>query len=308
MPRPTYVTPLDVYRRFDPQVTQSQLTNNEQIGSPDDEERLRAAIEEFAAEFERRARPFREVRVGAGRNYVYKSATGKGFPIHVYLDQLDVVPFDASAGDTIERRTGIDTWTDITNEEGSSWVADYRKGKLTLFEIPGRGHLPVLRRFRDRFIRLSYRHGAPGGSARKGGQTTLGEALSADATPSDLSVADVSRLPPSGGTMLIDGTEYVRIDGVDEDADTVSVGTRGLRGTDGSTGRASGDALHYCPMDVRQAIADRTARELVLYEDWTDQLVDASGNATPPAERKLQEWQETFDRTVARYSDNYGYR
>jgi len=306
MPRPTYVTPLDVYRRFDPQVTQSQLDSNDQIGSPDDEERILAAIEEFSAEFERRARPFCEVRTGAGGNYVYKSAKGKGFPIHVYLDQMDIVPFDASAGDRIERRTGRDSWTDITNEEGSSWVADYRKGKLTLFEIPGRGHLPVLRRFRDRFIRLSYRHGAPGGSARKGGQTTLGEALSADATPSDLSVADASRLPPSGGTMLIDGTEYVRIDSVGADADTVSVDARGLRGTEGSTERASGQTVHYCPMDVRQAIAARTARELVLYDDWTAQLIDTANGPQPAP--KLDEWQQTFDRTVARYSDNYGYK
>jgi len=304
MPRPTYCTPLDVYRRFDPSVEQSDLDSNDQLNTDGDEERILAAIEEYQADFERQARVFREVSVGRGGRYIYKSAKGRGFPIHVYLDHMDVIPFDAGAGDVIERRTGRDSWVDITSEEGSSWTAEYKKGKLTLFELPGWGNLPVLRRHGDRFIRLSYRHGAPGGDQRSGGQTTLNATLSKNGTPGSLDVSNAARLPPNGGTLLVDGSEYVRVDSVDISNDTISIASRGLRGTSDDE-RASGETIHYCPMDVRKAIAAKTARELVLFEDYADQLIE-TGEGQPPT-TKLDNWQQTYERAVGRYSDNYGY-
>jgi hypothetical protein len=306
MPRLWYATPLDMLRRFDPQLSQTALDNSGWIGFNDEETAI-ARLEGVQQDFERDARPFREVTTGHGSgSYRYKSAKGRGFPIHVYLDHFDVVPFDASAGDRIERRTGRDSWIDITNEEGSSWVADYRTGTITLYELPGRGHLPMLRRYRDRFIRLSYRHGAPGGRHDAGGQTTLAASLSGSQTGT-YDVADAGRLPPGGGTMLLGGTEYVSVDSVDTAADTVTIGRRGLRGTDESNGWESGDVLHYCPMNVREAVAAMAAREAVLFDDWTDQLVDTGGGAPQP-QAKLDDWEREYDHAVARYSDNGGYR
>lgn len=304
MSRPTYCTALDVLRRFDPQIDQTALDGKEFIGN-NDEEQVIARIEGVESKFEREARPLREVRVGAGPgSYVYKSAKGRGFPVHVYLDHMQIVPIDPAAGDVIERRTGRDNWVDITNQEGSAWVADYRKGKLTVFELPGRGHLPVLRNYRDRYIRISYRHGALGGDPRAGGQATLGENLTQGQTGT-VSVTDAGRLPGTGGTMLIDGAEYVEIAAVDLENNTVDIAARGLRGT-ADAARSSGDILHYCPMDVREAIASLTAREAVLYDDWTDQLIDTASGPKPAP--KLDEWKQEFDDAVANYTDNYGYK
>lgn len=306
MPRLYYATPLDVLRRFDPQLSQAALNNGEHIGN-NDEEQVISRIEGVQHTFEREGRPFREVRVGGGPGtYVYKGLPGRDFPYHIHLDHFDIVPFDPAAGDVIERRSGRDSWIDITNDEGSDWVADYRLGKLTLYALPGRGHLPMLRQYRDRFIRLSYRHGAPGGDTQSGGQTTLGESLSGDQTGS-VSVADASRLPMGGGTMLVNGTEYVYVSAVDIDADTVTIDDRGLRGSDSSTSHSSGDVLHYCPLSVREAVAAKAAREAVLYDDWTDQLVETGGGAPAP-QAKLEAWESEYQNAVARYSDNIGYR
>lgn len=304
MPRTHYIVPMDVTRRFDPTITNSELETNDYIGT-DDMERIRSRIEGVEGQWDRHARPLREVRIGSQDAPVYQSAKGKGFPIHVYLDHEHIIPFDASAGDSIERRTGIDTWTDITNEEGSGWVADYRKGKLTVYEIPGRGHLPVLRRWRDRFIRVTYRVGL-GAEYGQAGQTTISETLFQGGTPGSLSVSDASRLSPGGGTMLVDGTEYVHVDGVDESNDTVSIAERGLRGTsDGE--RSSGSVIHYCPLNVREAISARAAVELARWENFADRLA-STGDSSLDLGSKVDQWNAEWREALGAYSGNYGYK
>jgi len=308
MSRLHYALPIDVVRRFNPQITESNLqdwSNNpkEALIGHEDIDKIVSRVEGVKAKWDRNARPMRSVRVGSQDAPVYKSAKGRGFPVHVYLDNRNVAPFDASQGDFTERRTGRDNWTDITNEEGSSWVADYREGTLTVYELPGRGHLPVLRRYRDRFIRLSYRTGA-GGDYAHAGQTTLSAQLAQGATTT-VSVADASRLPRTGGVMLVDGSEYIDVSDVDHSADEITARARGVRATSDAD-RASGSTVHYCPMDVREAVAAKAAQELVRYDDWTDVLVD-NGRAPEP-ERKLDDWEAEWQQTVAQYSDNYGYQ
>lgn len=308
MSRLTYALPVDVVRRFNPQITQSNLEDWQSdpeaaIIGHEDVDKISARVEGVEAKWDRNARPMRSVRVGSQDAPVYQSAKGRGFPIHVYLDNRNVAPFDASQGDFIERRTGRDSWTDITNEEGSSWVADYREGTLTLYELPGRGHMPVLRRHRDRFIRLSYRVGA-GGDFQHAGETTLSAQLGQGATTT-VGVADASRLPASGGVMLVGGAEYIDVSSVDRSTDEITVASRGVRATTDAD-RPSGSTVHYCPVDVREAVAAKAAEELVRYDDWTSELVD-NGRAVQ-AERKLDDWEDEWTSTVAQYSDNYGYQ
>ena len=308
MPRLNYALPVDVVRRFNPQITQSNLENwssnpESALIGHEDVDKISARIEGVESKWDRSARPMREVRVGSQDAPVYKSAKGRGFPIHVYLDNRNIQPFDASQGDLIERRTGRNSWTDITAEEGSSWVADYRQGQLTIYELPGRGHMPVLRQHRDRFIRLSYRIGA-GGDRGLAGQTTLSSQLSQGATTT-VGVADASRLPQTGGVMLVDGAEYVEVASVDHSNDEITVASRGVRATTDDQ-RASGSTVHYCPLDVREAVAAKATQELVRYDDWTDVVVD-NGRAPQP-ERKLDDWEDEWTSTVAQYSDNYGYQ
>lgn len=295
---------MDVYRRFNPQVTESNLDSDSVIGSTDDLEIIVASIEGVEGKWNRNARPMTPEPVGRG-GWIYKSAKGAGLPLNIYLDHMWVIPFDAAQGDAIERRTGLDTWTDITSEEGSSWTANYRKGKLTLIELPGHGSLPALRRFKDRFIRVTYRVGL-GGEFQVAGLTTLTEQLAQGSTTT-IGVDDAQRLPPSGGTMLIDGTEYVEISSVAHDTNELTVASRGLRLTSDQA-HASGVEIHYCPLDVREAVAAKAAQELVRHNDWTDQLVETGGQATPPAERKLQDWEDEWTGALANYSDNYGYQ
>jgi len=301
MPRLTYALPMDALRKFDPTMQQSDLDNNAFIGH-DDEEIIISRLEGVESKWDRNATPMRPVRVGGGDAPKYKSAKGAGFPVHVYLDHRNVIPFDASQGDMIERRTGRDSWTDITNREGSSWVADYEMGKLTLYTLPGRGNLPALRNYRDRFVRLSYRLGA-GGDYISAGQTTLSASLSAGATET-VSVANASRLPETGGVMLVGGSEYVEISAVDESADEVTIRSRGLRLSE-DTSHDTGTVIHYCPMDVREAIAAKAARELVIYDDYTDWLVE--GSEAFDRRAKLDEWEQEWNSTVASYNGNSGY-
>jgi hypothetical protein len=307
MPRLNYALPVDVVRRFNPQITQENLQNWESdpeaalIGH-EDYEKIVARLEGVESKWERKATPMRAVHVRSSDTPVYKSAKGAGFPVHVYLGHRNVIPFDAAQGDFIERRTGRDTWTDITNEEGSSWVADYEMGRLTVFELPGRGHLPVLRRYRDRFVRLNYRIGA-GGDYARAGQTTLAAQLKTGSTTT-VSVSDASRLPREGGTMLVDGAEYVDVSSVDHDADEVSVATRGVRDTTDQD-HSSEAVIHYCPMNVREAVAAKAAKELVQYDDWTAELVD-NGRAVQ-AERKLDDWESEWMDALGEYGDKYGY-
>ncbi|MBX0350477.1 hypothetical protein [Haloarcula pellucida] len=299
---------MDVVRRFNPQITQSNLESSssnpeEALIGHKDVDKISARIEGVEAKWNRSARPMRPVRIGSRDAPVYLSAKGAGFPVHAYLDEQNILPLDPNEGDFIERRTGRDTWTDITTREGQAWVADYRMGKLTIFRLPGHGSLPVLRNYRERFVRLSYRLGV-GGEYGTAGQTTLTSQLAQGSTTT-IGVDDASRLPPSGGVMLVDGAEYVDVASVDHSADEITIRARGVRATSDAD-RASGSTVHYCPMDVREAVAAKAAEELVRFDDWTDELVD--GGRAVQAERKLDDWESEWTNTIAQYSDNYGYQ
>lgn len=308
MPRTNYCLPIDVVRRFDPTVTSGELDSDSYI-TVDDLDTINSRIEGVESQFEDdTGTALREVRVGSeGTPGTYEYLEAKrswNFPTSYTLDHGNVLPFDASEGDTIEVRTARDNWRDITTDEGSRWVlVEPRRGKL---EFYSRLQHTVQFRVRPgvRFIRLTYRYGALGGSATEGGQTTLSTSVAGSATPTGVSVADASRLPAEGGTMLVNGTEYVRIANVDPAADTVDITERGLRRTDETTAHSSEDIIHYCPMRVREAIAGQAAAELAMVENFVDQLVDTGEGLN--LSDKMDRWEREYDRTVARYSQ-WGY-
>jgi len=308
MSRLHYALPIDVVRRFNPQITQSNLKNwesssEEALIGHEDIDKISARVEGIEAKWDRNARPMRPVRIGSQDAPIYLSAKGAGFPVNAYLDERNILPLDPKEGDFVERRTGRDSWVDITNREGQAWVANYREGTLTIFRLPGHGSLPVLRNYRDRFVRLSYRLGV-GGEYGQAGQTTLTSTLAQSATGT-IGIDDASRLPPGGGVMLVDGAEYIDVSSANHDADKITIRARGVRATSDAE-RASGSTIHYCPIDVREAIAAKAAQELVRFDDWTDELVD--GGRAVQAERKLDDWESEWTDAVADYSDNYGYQ
>jgi hypothetical protein len=308
MPRTNYALATDVIRRFDPTLTQATINSDDFVGY-EDVDTIQSRIGGVESTFESRTdTALREVRagsVGAPGTYEYLDAKRTwNFPTSYWLENTDVLPFDASQGDKIEVRTARDNWRDITNDDGSRYVlVDPRQGKL---EFYSRLRHTIQFRVRPgvRFLRLTYRYGALGGDRTSGGETTLSEQLTGDTTTT-VDVADASRLPAGEYTMLVGGSEYVGARVADASANTVEITDRGRRRTDRHQDHASGATLHYCPMVVREAVAAKTARELIIYDDYTDWMVEGS-NAFDK-QGKLDEWEQEWERAVARFDESGGY-
>jgi len=301
MPVP-YCTDIDVVRKFNPQLGETALKQNDYIGN-EDREQIRARIDAVSDKFdENTGKAMRELRVGspgAPRTYEYYDAKrqGRRYPLQIDLDHEDIVPIDPDAGDTLEVRKGRDSWDDITSDEGDEWFLNYDEGELKIFEFL------VNRIFfeapDERYLRATYRHGALGGGRRRGGQTTLDGQV--DDTTTSLSVTDSARLPADGGVMLVGtGTdaEYARVTDVGTSTDTLTA-TRGIRATS-KTSHDDGAPVHYCPLEVRDAVAAKTARELLRYDDWVDELVEAGQGLG--ASDKMDAWEQAWTDACANHT------
>jgi len=303
MARTTYAHPVDVLRKFNPEVVaDGLLSSNEYIGSSDDEEFVRARIEGVEDQFEDLTRnAFRERRVGnpgEPRTWEYHEADFRRYQhgVKIWLENRSVLPFEPTAGDTLEIRTGRDRWKDITDQEGDLYEADYREGTIRIYGVyryAGSWRNAAL----DRNVRITYRHGALGGSRNRGGETSLDGQLASGA-PS-ITVSDASRLP-NRGLLLIGGDEYVQVSGKDLDTESLTGVTRGLRGTDDQQ-HADGAQVHYCPVSIREAVAARAAVELLEYDDWVDSLVEASEGFAKP--QKVSDWNGEWEQALNKHSE-----
>ncbi|MEE6210851.1 hypothetical protein U3A55_11900 [Salarchaeum sp. III] len=305
MPVP-YAHPVDVLRRFDGNLSLDEVTSDNPFGAPDVETiwaRIRAVSQDWDS---KTGTPLREVRSGspgAPRTYEHHDADRTdGFPLRVELDGDDIVPLDPEEGDVLEIRTGRDTWENITDQEGDDWVLLHESGDLKLFQLLV--HRVWWEAPDERYLRACYRYGALGGDRERGGQTTLSSNATTDA--STLSVTDASRLPADGGVVYVvdpaatDATagEYVRVTDVDVEADELTV-VRGQERTDAAS-HDQGAFVHYCPKDVRDAVAAKTAEQLVEYDTSLEQ-VDGE-NASVTAQSKVDSWSEEYQNKLAEYS------
>jgi len=306
MPVP-YCHPIDVLRRFDPAISladiQSGLGPISGIDSAADiHARIQAVSQEWDRETGTALRLRRAGSPGAPSTYEYHDARRQPtrFPLRVELNNDAVLPLDPDAGDVLAVRVGRDDWRDLTDAAGSEWVLLSATGELKLFRR-------LLRRAffeapDDRYLRASYRYGALGGDPDRGGQTALAGAL--DDSTTTLTVADASRLPADGAVALLpDATdpaagEYVRIVDVDAGTDELTV-VRAARGTD-PVAHDSGTPVHYCPPDVRDAVAAQAAAALVNYDTGT-QRSDADDLAISPGD-KVDGWEAEWEQAKARYS------
>lgn len=298
MPLASYCHVVDVLRKFNPQLTESNLDSNDYIGN-EDREQIRARIDAVGSTYDGRAVAARQLRVGspgAPETYEKHDAPHRGWKrqMLIDLDGRNVLPFDPNEGDVIEVRTGRDQWEDITANAGDDYVLEAGPGRLNLYRrLIGRLYFEDRR---NRFLRVSYRHGGLGGSRGRGGQTTLDGSL--DDTTTTVSVANAARLPDSG-VALIGNDEYVRITDVDYQTDELTV-VRGVRATTAAS-QADGAVIHYCPEAIRDAVAGMTAAELVRYDDWTATIVDGDASINP--QQKIDDWEEAFDSVCAANSD-----
>lgn len=270
MPRTFYATPVDVLGKIVPNFTEQQL-NDDQLFDYDDREWMLSKIEEYELKFENETgHAWRERREGSpGHRSTYES-WDVDFWRHqngatLWLDHREVVPIDAEEGDALLLRTGRDNWRDITAQEGTMWSMNYDEARLRIF-----GH-----RFRGGWrkagltdnVRLTYRYGALGGSENRGGQTELNEGIEAGDT--SLAVRDAARLP-GRGVVLIGGTEYAMLNGRDLTTHTLTV-SRGTRRTE-SKAHDAGATVHYCPTEIRSAVAARVAVEFIQTDHIGDNL------------------------------------
>jgi hypothetical protein len=58
--------------------------------------------------------------------------------------------------------------------------------------------------------------------------------------------------------------------------------------------------VHYCPVDVREAVAAKAAIELQSYADWLNELVDGDGMRIKD---KLEEWNKDWDKVLQQYAE-----
>lgn len=299
MTRPRYCHPADVLRRFDPKLTVADLENDSFIGERD-LQKVVARIEQAGEEFETATgHAFRETRVGSPgtpqtfeQHGVDRQKYRSG--IKVFLDHRHVVPIDPSAGDKIEVRIGRDNWRDITGREGDRWTADYTQGWM---RVHARFNTSVRwqKDLRENNFRISYRYGALGGDDARGGETTLDGQVDDAENPT---VGDPSRLP-ARGTVLVGNEEYVRYGGLDYDTGELTGVSRGRRATDPAS-HADGTVVHYCPVSVREAVADHAATELVRYDDFVDQI--GQGEGVKPS-TKIEQWEANFENAKAKHSE-----
>lgn len=310
MPRTTYAQPVDVLRRFDPTITTDDLADGSDYfygqsagGSDiDAEDRIYSRIEEVENLFDQQTdNPQRLTTVGGhGNVYEFHDADLHRYQggVKVFLDHRGIEPIDVAEGDSIEIRTGRDSWRDITGSEGELWRMNYVKGVLQLVGYYRYTNAVWRNSIMDDNIRINYRFGGLGGGRRKPGQSSLSSSLS-QGTTNEAEVDDASRFPAGGAVVLV-GDEYVRYESADWDNDKLLNLTRGVRHTTDAD-RDSGDTVHYCPMMVRSAVASKTAVELMTYEDWVAETISTGQELDPSP--KIDQWNAEWEKALGRFSE-----
>jgi hypothetical protein len=246
--------------------------------------------------------PMRTVRRGApGAPETYEHHDAEQLqsrpPVRIDLDRDNIVPIDPQQ-DTVEIRVGRDTWRDISDKEGETYIVDYKRGFLKIFRFLI--NRTYFQHPSERFLRISYRHGGLGGDRSRGGQTTTINPV--DPGETTVAVDNTGRLPRPPFVLSIGAparAEYVRVTGINSTTDELTV-KRGVRRTK-SKDYDEGAEVQYVPADVREATAARAAEMLVMDDD-EDFAVPDSGDLTSRGERakKLRmEWENA----LAQYSN-----
>jgi hypothetical protein len=293
MPLP-YCTPEDIARKIDQPPDRIDADERTRFGT-----RAQTASQRWDRET---GSPARQIRVGAADRKAtwetHDSPGRSGFPLVISLNNGDIQPLDSSVGDAIEVRTGRDSFEDITDEEGDEWVLDNRRGQLKLYRF-------LVRRLQfegpdERLVRLTYRHGALGGSRDEGAATTLSSSVtSVDTTLSTSDPAAFPTAPFVAGLGTSAGFEHVRVEEIDSGAGTVTV-TRGVAQTEADS-HPEGAILQYVPPSVREAVAARAAVPIVLDDDARTAVPD-DGQLTSRTDR-AEELREQYRDAARSNSD-----
>jgi hypothetical protein len=305
-----YCLPVDALRRFDPTMSQSDLTSDNLFDN-NDYQIWWTEAQDASDEFDTKTNNAQRLTtVGRGDSWEYHDATLRKHQggAKVYLDHRNVLPFDYSEGDRIQIRVTRDSWKDIT-EDPDRWRSNLSDGILQIFTrrvaIVGRNRRSMIA---DN-IRLRYRYGALGGTRKRAGQTNLANDATAQDTTVD--VENAGRLPPSG-TVLIgrdaadNNPEYITYTGADTGSspNQLTGVTRGGRGTADSA-HTAGAAVHYCPLDVRKAVSGRVATEFIRSDDIAGNLSTPDDNIS--FSDRVEDWTSDWEDALGKYSEAYLY-
>jgi len=294
--RTYYAHPVDALRKFNPQMNENTLESGDLIGESDLEKVL-AAIADVESRFEAdTGRYMRQVRIGTpDRPETFEShradMTRHQRGAKVWLDNRFIVPFDPDKGDALLVRRGRDRWKDITSNS-NSYDLNSRKGYVRIYS-----RFRSAYRFRARkqeMFRVCYRHGAPGGRRNVAAQTVMAEP--SDVSDTTLVLEDAAVFVPN--TLVKIEEEYVQVTNVDVDSNEVEV-IRGVRGTEPKD-LDIGDVAHFCPADLRSAVAAKAAVEIQSYADWINEIVDADGMRTSD---KVEMWNSEWEEAKRRYAE-----
>jgi len=289
--RVSHAIPIDVVRRVDSSIEQADIGDEYSLSVSRDV--ILAHIEGVEREFERRAieltdqQSVEELHEGVDRDFGYT----------VYLDQPNVKPLDPEAGDTVEVRTGDDTFTDVTDQSFVDTDAGIIEVDTRLIQL--HPYFPQDTNYR---FRVTYRFG---GDADESGETTLDQPVS-DSTslPVDIDVTDAESLA-TGDIVLLGTTEYALVSATNTDTDTITLSQRGLRGTAVTT-HDSGEQVVNLPVDVRDAVSAKVATRLLRQDNFLDTLTEGEGDAIDTS-TKIEQLEEEFEQAVSRYTTTAGY-
>jgi len=298
----------DVLRVFDPRLDAAELADDigEYLG-PETLEKVQTELEvaESALEAETNT-TFRLATYGqAGERGTYHwipktdliNEESHSRPTRFYL-RPNLIPFDPDEGDELAYRTGTDSFTPIPE---SQYMVNWRTGEVELFDVFGSSYFSkrVNRPYQASPIVARYRYGAGGHRTRDPGQTELTATVD-DTAGATVEVDNTDRLPPNTNEpVLIGQSEYALID-VDRSAGTITLTSRGLRGTDAQS-HGEGDTVHYCPLDIRKAVASKASIQL---NDWDwfveriSQRLDVGDLGT-----RIERAEQTYNQVVKNYRE-----
>jgi hypothetical protein len=302
--------PVDVIRRIDVTVSESQIDANQVLSSGQDYDAFASAIEDAEGEFKRMvglsSRVSREGIPGKRETFEQPTYKTSGHALtkatftgvwsdylpeqqNIPLKNVRVLPFDSAEDDAVYFYMGLDAdgsdWIDITDEKGDAWdIVDHRSGLFTFDPYTliddvidyNAGSLRSMPNFLKRFrFAISYRHGILDRDSSQVGQTALSNTVTAGQT-GGVAVDDVdvlSRGRVSSTAVLRIGPEYVTAE-YDRANGEVDIIERGVRGTE-AVEHDAGTTIMYVPPEYRKAVASRAGMEVATSSRYTGWLPDA---------------------------------
>lgn len=291
--RVKYCLPIDVIRRVDSSIDQSNIGDNYSISV--DPSIIRTHIEGVENKFERRATELTD----QSQTEELHEGIERDFGWTVYLDEQNAKPLDTNEGDLVEMRTGRDQndWTDVTDDT----FLDAEQGVI---EVDRRfvRQSPVYPEETNYRFRVTYRYGATGDEA---GETVTTGTVSDSTTPDfTLGVADAGQIPV-GSVILVGADEYMFVTDRDTNNNTLTIGERAIRGTT-AVSHSSDEEITFIPLDVRDAIAGQVASRLLRQDDFLDTLNEGAGDSID-TQQKVEDLEAEFESVVGLYQTNSGY-